>query len=164
MRTSAGLLLHRRCGGVLEVLLVHPGGPLFAGKDAGVWTIPKGEPLPGEPPVATARREFAEETGFSPEGPFVELPPITQRGGKRVLAWAVEGTWDPARLVCNTCRLEWPPRSGRFVEFPEVDRAEWCSVEVARHRMNPAQARWLDDLGALERQPSPAGERPTEEP
>jgi predicted NUDIX family NTP pyrophosphohydrolase len=148
MRTSAGLLLYRRRHSRIEVLLVHPGGPFFAGKDEGVWTIPKGEPEPGEEPLDTARREFAEETGFEPEGTFVALTPVTQKGGKRVFAWAVEGDWDPARLVCNMFEMEWPPRSGLVREFPEVDRAEWCTLDVARRRMNQAQAAWLDELMA----------------
>jgi predicted NUDIX family NTP pyrophosphohydrolase len=150
---SAGLLLFRYRDRRLEVLLAHPGGPFFAKKEDGVWTIPKGEPAPGEDLLAAARREFAEETGFRPHGPFVRLPPVTQRGGKRVHAWAVEADWDPSTLVCNEFEIEWPPRSGRRRRFPEIDRAEWCSVEVARRRMNPAQLSWIDELQSR----SPAG-------
>jgi predicted NUDIX family NTP pyrophosphohydrolase len=145
-RTSAGVLLYRKRGAHLEVLLVHPGGPYFARKDGGVWTIPKGEPNEGEELLETARREFAEETGFAPDGPFVALPSVVQKGGKRVHAWALEADWDPATLVCNTFTMEWPPGSGQFRRFPEVDRAEWCTIELARRRMNPAQVRWLEEL------------------
>lgn len=149
MRLSAGLLLYRRREGRLEVLIAHPGGPLFARKDAGHWSIPKGEPAPGEDLLDTARREFAEETGFAPRGPFIALTPVVQKGGKRVHAWAAEDDWDPAQLTCNTFTLEWPPRSGQMRTFPEIDRAEWCDLEQARHRLKPAQAAWLDELEAL---------------
>jgi predicted NUDIX family NTP pyrophosphohydrolase len=151
VRTSAGLLLYRRARGAgaagdLEVLLVHPGGPYFARKDAGVWTIPKGEPNAGEALVDAARREFGEETGWAPQGDLLELTPVVQKGGKRVHAWAVEGDWDPARLVCNTFAMEWPPRSGQWRDFPEVDRARWCTLADAKRLMNPAQIVWLDEL------------------
>jgi predicted NUDIX family NTP pyrophosphohydrolase len=148
-RTSAGILLYRRREGRAEVLIVHPGGPFFARKHEGAWTIPKGEPNPGESLLDTARREFAEETGFAPEGRFVELTPVVQKGGKRVHAFAVEGDWDPSRLACNTFTLEWPRGSGRIRQYPEVDRAEWCPVDEARRRLNPAQAAWLDELEAM---------------
>ena len=148
-RMSAGLLLYRRRRGTLEILIAHPGGPFFARKDEGVWTIPKGEPNSGEDLLAAAQREFEEETGFAPEGPFVPLSPVTQKGGKRVHAWAVEGDWDPSRLVCNTFELEWPPRSGRLKEFPEIDRAEWSDLDLARRRLKPAQAAWIDELQSL---------------
>lgn len=143
---SAGLLLFRRRDGLVEVLIAHPGGPFFVNKDAGAWTIPKGEPLAGEPLLDAARREFGEETGFAPAGPFLPLAPVTQKSGKRVHAWAVEGDWDPATIVCNEVEIEWPPRSRRRLRFPEIDRAEWCSVELARRRLNPAQVAWLDEL------------------
>ncbi len=145
-RTSAGVLLYRRRGGRLEVFLVHPGGPFFARKDEGVWSIPKGEVEPGEAPFDTARREFEEETGVRPAGPFLELPPVRQRGGKLVYAWAAEGDCDPASLRSDTVTLEWPPRSGRTATFPEVDRAAFFDLEAARRKINPAQAVWLDEL------------------
>jgi predicted NUDIX family NTP pyrophosphohydrolase len=139
-------LLYRRRGRDVEVLLAHPGGPFWARKDEGVWTIPKGEPDAGEELLAAAQREFAEETGFRPSAPFVALTPVVQRGGKRVHAWASEGDWDPALLVCNAFKGEWPPGSGKWQEFPEIDRAEWCSVELARQRLNPAQVSFVNEL------------------
>jgi len=145
-RRSAGLLLYRLRGGSPEVLLVHPGGPFWARKDLGAWTLPKGEPAPGEEPLDAARREFREETGFSPGGPFLPLRPVRQRGGKEVLAWAVAGDVDPSALRSNTFSLEWPPRSGRRAEFPEVDRAAWFGIEAARERILPGQAPLLDEL------------------
>ncbi len=147
-RTSAGLLLYRRRDGALEVFLVHPGGPFWARKDAGAWSIPKGEIDPMEEPLAAARREFTEETGLSAEGAFRPLAPITQAGGKIVQAWAVEGDVDPADLRSNTFAIEWPPRSGRQQTFPEVDRAAWFPIDVARRKINPAQAALLDELTA----------------
>ncbi len=144
---SAGILLWRRREGRLEVLLAHPGGPFFARKDAGVWSVPKGEVEPGEDPIAVARREFAEETGHElPEGPMLDLGEVRQRGGKLVRAWAVEGDLDPASARSNTFELEWPPRSGRIQTFPEVDRVEWFELAEARERINPAQAAFLDRL------------------
>ncbi len=144
---SAGILLWRRREGRLEVLLAHPGGPFFARKDAGVWSVPKGEVDPGEDPIAVARREFAEETGHElPEGPMLDLGEVRQRGGKLVRAWAVEGDLDPASARSNTFELEWPPRSGRIQTFPEVDRVEWFELAEARERINPAQAAFLDRL------------------
>ncbi len=145
-KRSAGLLMYRRKKGRLEVLLVHPGGPIWAKKDAGVWSIPKGEISPGEEELATAQREFEEETGVRPEGPFIELGEITQKSGKVVRAWAFEGEVDPRTLRSNTFTMEWPPRSGRKQEFPEVDRAEFFSLEEARKKINPAQAPLLDAL------------------
>jgi predicted NUDIX family NTP pyrophosphohydrolase len=145
-RTSAGLLIYRRRETGIEVLLVHPGGPFFAGKHEGAWTVPKGEPGDGEDLLAAAIRECEEETGFAPSGPFLPLTPVLQRGGKRVHAWAVEADWDPTALRSNAFTIEWPPRSGRLQSFPEVDRAAWCSVETARRSMNPAQTAWLDEL------------------
>lgn len=145
-RVSAGLLLHRRRAAALEVLLVHPGGPYFRNKDLGAWTIPKGEAEPGEALLEVARREFREETGHEPEGPFVELPAIRQKSGKWVHAWAVEGDFDPSRLRSNTFVLEWPPRSGKQVTFPEVDRAEFFGLAAAREKINIAQVLWLDEL------------------
>lgn len=145
-KESAGLLLYRRRGGTTEVFLVHPGGPFWVNRDAGAWSIPKGEPSPGEDPLACARRELAEETGVSVEGPFLPLQPIRQKAGKRVRAWAVEADCDAAAIRSNTLTLEWPPRSGRTIEVPEVDRAEWFGLAAARARINPAQAALLDEL------------------
>lgn len=144
---SAGLLMVRRRGGRLEVLLIHPGGPLWSHKDA--WGIPKGEYEPGEDPLLAARREFEEETGSPALGEFYDLGEITQRSGKVVHAWAFEGDCDPATLVSNTFTLEWPPHSGRMREFPEVDRAEWMTLDEARRRMVPAQAPFLDEVQKL---------------
>lgn len=148
-RESAGLLLYRRGAGRLEVFLVHPGGPFWAKKDAGAWTIPKGEPAPGEAPLACALRELAEETGFEVAGPFLPLAPCRQKAGKLVRAWAVEADCDPAALRSNTSELEWPPRSGRRIAVPEVDRAAWFDVAAARRKVNPAQVAFLDQLEAL---------------
>lgn len=135
--------------GDLEVLLVHPGGPFFAGKDAGVWTIPKGMPDEGEELLACAS-EFREETGFDPgAGPFVPLGEVKQKGGKTVHAWAFAGDCDPAKLVSNTFRCQWPPRSGKWETFPEVDRAEFFTIDAAREKINPAQAVFLDRLREL---------------
>ena len=146
-RASAGILLWRRRSGGIEVLLGHPGGPFFARKDAGHWTVLKGEIEPGEEPEAVARREFAEETGSPPpEGPLVDLGEIRQRGGKVVRAWAVEGDLDPAGAVSNTFEMEWPPRSGRRQAFPEIDRVAWFDPVEARARILPAQAPFLDRL------------------
>jgi predicted NUDIX family NTP pyrophosphohydrolase len=145
---SAGLLLHRDTERGLEVLLVHPGGPFFARKDLGAWSIPKGEVEPGEELLAVARRELAEETGFTAEGPALPLGQVTQKGGKIVHAWAIEGDADPSRLVSNTFELEWPPKSGKLREFPEVDRAAWFGLAEARRKINPAQAELLDRLAA----------------
>jgi predicted NUDIX family NTP pyrophosphohydrolase len=147
-RTSAGILLYRSTPNGVEVLLVHPGGPLFARKDLGAWSIPKGESEDGEELLAVAHRELAEETGFSADGPALPLGQITQRGGKIVHAWAVRGDADPSHLRSNTFEMEWPPKSGRRREFPEVDRAEWFDLAEARLRINPAQAELLDRLEA----------------
>jgi predicted NUDIX family NTP pyrophosphohydrolase len=140
--------MYRRRGGALEVFLVHPGGPFGARKDAGAWSIPKGELDRTEEPLAVARREFTEETGFRAEGDVQPLAPITQAGGKVVHAFALEGNADPATLQSNTFSIEWPPRSGRQQSFPEVDRAAWFPLDVARRKINPAQAALLDELEA----------------
>jgi len=146
---SAGILLHRRREERLEVLLVHPGGPAWARRDAGAWSIPKGEYEPGEDPLAAARREFQEELGSPPpDGEAQELGEVRQKSGKRVLAWALEGDLDTSVNHSNTFELEWPPRSGRVMEVPEVDRAEWFEVEEARRRINLAQAELIDRLMA----------------
>ena len=148
-RTSAGILLWRSREGRLEVLLAHQGGPLWVKKDIGHWTIPKGEVEPGEELVAVARREFAEETGHDlPDGPLVHLGEIRQKSGKVVIAWAVEGDLDPSTAVSNTFEMEWPPRSGRMQEFPEIDRVEWFDPDEARRRLKAAQVPFLDRLEA----------------
>jgi predicted NUDIX family NTP pyrophosphohydrolase len=144
---SAGILLYRRADSGLEVLLVHPGGPFWARKDAGAWSIPKGEYADGEAPLAAARREFAEELGSAaPGGEAADLGEVRQKSGKRVRGFALEGDLDASGIESNTFELEWPPRSGRSQAFPEVDRAEWFSLGDARERINPAQAELLDRL------------------
>ena len=146
-KRSAGLLLYRKRGEGIEVLLVHPGGPFWADRDAGSWSVPKGEVEIGEEALAVARREFEEETGHSPPaGEPIDLGDIRQASGKVVHAWAVEGDLDPARVTSNTFMMEWPPRSGRQQEFPEVDRAQWFEPDDARRRMNSAQAELVDRL------------------
>jgi predicted NUDIX family NTP pyrophosphohydrolase len=147
-KQSAGLLPFRLHDGQLEVFLVHPGGPFWAKKDAGAWSIPKGEFAEGEDLLATAQRELAEETGFTAAAPFRPLGTIRQPGGKVVHAFAVAADFDPARIVSNTFELEWPPRSGRKTAFPEVDRAAWFDVATARQKMNAAQTELLDRLVA----------------
>jgi predicted NUDIX family NTP pyrophosphohydrolase len=142
---SAGILLYRRKPR-LEVFLIHPGGPFWANKDA--WSIPKGEYADGEEPLAAARREFTEETGAALEGDFLPLGRIRQPSGKQVTAWAVEGDFDPDRLVSNTCLVEWPPHSGKEIEIPEVDRGEWFSIEDARRKIFRGQGTLLDRLEA----------------
>jgi predicted NUDIX family NTP pyrophosphohydrolase len=151
-KRSAGLLMFRRSN-PLEVFLVHPGGPFWQKKDAGAWTIPKGEYQPGEEPLAAARREFQEETSFPIDGEFLPLGEITQASGKIVTAFAIEGDCDPARLVSNTCQVEWPPRTGRMIEIPEVDRGAWFTIAQARQKIFTAQQPLLD---RLEKLPSPA--------
>lgn len=138
--------MYRVQRGQLEVFLVHPGGPFWAKKDHGSWSIPKGEFSPDEDPLAAAQREFEEETGCLANGPFIPLAAITQRGGKQVHAWAVEGDCDPAQVRSNTFTLEWPPKSGRQQEFPEVDRAEWFSVPVALEKILPGQRDFVIEL------------------
>ena len=145
-KTSAGLLMFHVSSGALQVLLVHPGGPFWAKKDEGAWSIPKGELAAGEEPLAAARREFEEETGCRAQGPFIPLTPITQRGGKIVQAWAVKGDCDPAQLRSKLFSLEWPPNSGTRQQFPEVDRAEWFPVPVALRKINPAQRGFVSEL------------------
>lgn len=145
-KQSAGLLLYRRREGKLEVFLVHPGGPFWAPKDAGSWSIPKGEHGPEEDPLAAARREFTEETGFIAAGPFLPLTPLKQKSGKLVRAFACAGEVDPEHLTSNTFSLEWPPHSGRLKEFPEVDRAAWFSLAEAREKIQPGQTGFLEEL------------------
>ncbi|HUT88115.1 MAG TPA: NUDIX domain-containing protein [Thermoguttaceae bacterium] len=148
-KTSAGLLMYRVRGGTIEVLLVHPGGPFWRKKDEGAWSIPKGEVESGEELLATARREFHEELGLEAAGSFIPLTPIRQKGGKVVHAWAFEGDCDPAAIRGNTFTMEWPPKSGRAKEFPEVDKAAFFDLEAARRKINPAQAALLDRLDRL---------------
>lgn len=148
-KRSAGILLFRRNGGEPEFLLVHPGGPFWAKKDAGAWSIPKGKIEGAEEPQACAIRELEEELGPAPEldpGALIELGTIRQKAGKVVEAWAAEADFDPATLASNSFSVEWPPRSGRQREFPEVDRAEWFAIEQAREKILPAQAELLDRL------------------
>jgi predicted NUDIX family NTP pyrophosphohydrolase len=145
-RQSAGLLVYRVRDGALEVFLVHPGGPFWKNKDAGAWSIPKGEFEPDEEPLTAARREFAEETGVSVDGPFHPLPPRRLRSGKIVHAFAVKADIDADVVRSNTFALEWPPRSGRHQEFPEVDRGAWFAVEEALVRINVGQRAFLADL------------------
>jgi predicted NUDIX family NTP pyrophosphohydrolase len=149
-RRSAGILLHRGAGDALEVLLVHPGGPAWSKRDAGAWSIPKGEVAVDEDPLAAALREFEEELGSAPPaGEADDLGEIRQRSGKRVRAWALAGDLDASRIVSNTFMFEWPPRSGRMIEIPEVDRAEWFGIETARERINSGQLPLLDRLEEL---------------
>lgn len=131
---------------------MHPGGPMWARRDAGAWSIPKGEYVPGEDPLAAARREFAEELGTPPpDGETDDLGEIRQKSGKRVRAWAQEGDLNAAEIQSNTCLVQWPPRSGRMIEVPEVDRAEWFTLEQAREKINPAQVALLDRLREIAR-------------
>jgi predicted NUDIX family NTP pyrophosphohydrolase len=155
-KASAGLLMFRRCGPEPEVLLVHPGGPFWTKRDFAAWSIPKGEFVPGEDPLAAARREFAEETGIVPEGAFIPLSPCRQAGGKVVHAWAFEGDCDPATIVSNTFVMEWPPRSGRRQAFPEVDRAAWFPLDLAKRKLVSGQVGFVEELSGLLAQ-RPAG-------
>jgi predicted NUDIX family NTP pyrophosphohydrolase len=149
-RRSAGLLLHRGHGEELEVLLVHPGGPAWANRDAGAWSVPKGEYLDAEDPLAAARREFEEELGTAPpDGEAEDLGEIRQKSGKRVRAWAVPGDLDATEVHSNTFMFQWPPRSGKMIEIPEVDRAEWFRLQTAREKINPGQVPLLDRLEQL---------------
>lgn len=150
--TSAGILMYRRRSGVLEVLLVHPGGPFWQRKDIGAWSIPKGEHEAAEEPLAAALREFEEELGQRPEGQALPLGEIRQSGGKRVVAFAVRGDFDTALITSNFFEMEWPPRSGRMQRFPEIDRAEWFPLETARSKINKGQQSFLDRLEALEKE------------
>jgi predicted NUDIX family NTP pyrophosphohydrolase len=146
-RVSAGLLMFRRKAGALEFLLALPGGPFFARKDEGAWTIPKGEAAPDEDLLTRAQSEFEEELGIRPHGNWIELGSIKQKGGKTVHAWAFEGDLPNSfKLKSNTFEMEWPPRSGKFKQFPEIDRAEFFLEEIARRKINPAQTLFLDRL------------------
>lgn len=145
---SAGLLLYRRRG-ELEVFLVHPGGPYWAKKDLGAWSLPKGEFEEGEEPLDAAKREFTEETGLAIDGEFRRLEPLKQRGGKIIHAWAIEADCDAAQIRSNLFSMEWPPKSGRMQKFPEVDRAAWFNVPEARQRIIAGQAGFIDQLAAI---------------
>jgi predicted NUDIX family NTP pyrophosphohydrolase len=148
MKQSAGILLYKIQEGELKVFLVHPGGPFFIKKNEGWWTIPKGELLPGEDPLDAAIREFKEETGYEPAGDFILLKPITQKGGKQVLCWAVSGDLDPSSLISNTFKIQWPPQSGKIKSFPEVDKADWFTITDAKRMINERQASFLDELNS----------------
>jgi predicted NUDIX family NTP pyrophosphohydrolase len=145
-KLSAGIVLYRKRGTGIEVFIVHPGGPFWARKDDGAWSIPKGEYAEGEDPLPVAKREFYEETGFEVSGSCVELPPARQPSGKIIRAWAVEGDVDAASIRSNSFILEWPPKSGRVQNFPEVDRALWCELALARTKLIPGQRILLDSL------------------
>ena len=145
-KQSAGLLIYRRGGDAIEVFLVHPGGPFWAKKDDGAWSIPKGEYLPGEDPLLAAKREVTEETGVTASGDCVPLGEVKQAGGKLVRAWACEMDFDASTIVSNTFSMEWPPKSGRMQEFPEVDRAAWFSIPRAKQKLIAAQVAFVDRL------------------
>ncbi len=148
-KQSAGILLYRKAAHGLQVFLVHPGGPFFKNKDEGSWSVPKGEYLPDEDPLMAAKREFQEETGHEITGDFIALNAIKQKGGKTVLAWAVEGNIDQGNIKSNTFEIEWPPRSGKKQTFDEIDRAEWFDMATAKIKINPAQAALIDELAAI---------------
>jgi predicted NUDIX family NTP pyrophosphohydrolase len=145
-RISAGLLLFRRCYEMLEVFLAHPGGPFWTNKDAGAWTIPKGELSEGEEPLAAACREFLEETGIEPRGPFLPLGEVRQKAGKLVHAWAWEGDADPSAVKSNVMKLQWPPGTGRWISVPEIDRCAWFNTATANEKINAAQVEFLKRL------------------
>jgi predicted NUDIX family NTP pyrophosphohydrolase len=152
-KKSAGLLLYRAISGHLEVLLVHPGGPFWAKKDEGAWSIPKGEFENDEEPFSAAKREFAEEVGLNPEGEAIPLRPVRQPSGKLIYAWVMKYDLDLAHFRSNTFSMEWPPRSGRYQEFPEVDRAAWFTIEAARYKLMKGQMPFLDQLQDVLRGP-----------
>ena len=139
-------MYRRAAGGAPQVLLAHPGGPFWSGKDDGAWTLPKGEYQAPEEPLDAARREFTEETGIEPHPPFIALGEVVQKSGKRILAWAFAGECDPAELRCNTFEIEWPPRSGKRQSYPEIDRIAWFELDEARRKINAAQAQLLARL------------------
>jgi predicted NUDIX family NTP pyrophosphohydrolase len=149
-RVSAGLIMYRLKNGALQVFLAHPGGPLYAHKDDGHWSIPKGEPPEGEALFDAAKREFEEETGLKPQGPFAELGSIRQKGGKIVHAWAFEGDCDDSQPICsNLFEMEWPPRSGRSQSFPEVDRAQFFPLPEAKQKLRDSQWPLVERLAAI---------------
>jgi len=148
-KISAGLLLYRLRNKEIEVFLVHPGGPFWAGKDIGAWSIPKGLIDPDEDPLSAAQREFHEETGFKVPGRFIQLSPVKTKSGKIIQAWAVEGDYDPSGIKSNTFAMEWPPHSGKQLEFPEVDRAAWFEIEKAKRKINQGQVSLLEELEGM---------------
>lgn len=148
-KQSAGILMYRFNKDLVEVLLVHPGGPFYTKKDLGVWSIPKGEFFEGEDPGEAAIREFKEETGQTLNGRMIELSPIIQKSGKKVFAWAVEGNIDPSEIISNTFSIEWPPKSGQMKEFAEIDRGEWFAAGLARTKINQAQVLLINELCSL---------------
>jgi predicted NUDIX family NTP pyrophosphohydrolase len=145
-KVSAGILLYRKRENGLQVFLVHPGGPLWAKKDMGAWSIPKGEIDPGEDPLSAARREFEEETGINVSGRFIPLSPVKLKSGKMVQAWRVEGDCDSAAIRSNVFLMEWPPRSGRLQEFPEIDHAAWFELAEAKEKVNKGQVPLIEEL------------------
>ena len=150
-KKSAGLLMFRQCDGGLEVLLVHPGGPFWVKKDIGSWSIPKGEYTSEEDPFDVAKREFNEETGFQASGEFIPLTPLKQPSGKIITAWAFEGDCDASAIQSNTFVMEWPPRSGRQQEFPEVDRVGWFPIRVAKEKVTKGQVGFLEEVERVRR-------------
>ena len=146
MKKSAGILLFREINRNIEVFLVHPGGPFWKNRDAGAWSIPKGEFTNDEQGLNAAKREFEEETGISCNGNFIELEPVKQKSGKQIFAWALLKNIDPAIIKSNTFKLEWPPRSGHIQDVPEIDKGAWFDIDAAKEKINPAQAEFIDQL------------------
>ena len=146
MKVSAGILLYRFYHKMPEVFLVHPGGPFWKNKDREAWSVPKGETMAGEDPLEAAKREFEEETGFNVSGEFIELTPVKLKSGKVVHAWALEKDVNPAELTSNRIMVEWPPKSGKMMEIPEVDKGEWFSIEKAKKKINPGQLALIEEL------------------
>lgn len=157
-KKSAGLLMYRWHGGGIEVLLVHPGGPFWAKKDEGSWSVPKGEYEAGEDPLEVAKREFQEETGYAAKGEFIPLTPRRQPSGKVITAWAFEGDCDAAAIKSNTFSMEWPPRSGKQKEFPEIDRAGWFPIQMGKEKILKGQAGFLEEAERI-LLPGPAGKK-----
>jgi predicted NUDIX family NTP pyrophosphohydrolase len=149
LKQSAGILLYRMTDEQLQVFLVHPGGPFFRKKDEGAWSIPKGEYVDGEEPLVAAQREFEEETGQTIRGNFVKLQPVKQKSGKVVQAWAVEGDIDHNAIISNLFEIEWPPKSGKKVSFPEIDRAGWFTIDIAKQKIIPGQMELIEELEKL---------------
>lgn len=146
MKQSAGILMYRIQSREIEILLAHPGGPFWKKKDLGAWSIPKGEYNEDEEPLAAAIREFKEETGLKLEGEFIQLEPVKQKSGKIVQAWAIKGDPDISKFVSNTFSLEWPPKSGKMSEFPEIDQLSWFNIKNAKEKILPAQVDFIEDL------------------
>lgn len=155
LKQSAGILLYRIMENQLQVFLIHPGGPFFIKKEEGAWSIPKGEFVEDEEPLAAAKREFEEETGQVVNGHFTELTPVIQKSGKVVHAWAVEGDIDHTNIVSNLFEIEWPPRSGKRACFPEVDKADWFDLKTAKVKINPAQIALIEELERVQSRPNP---------